>query len=440
MSDLASAPFRLARTLVVTALCAALTWAGSSDAWASGSTVRSNGSSPASQSQLQLEAQTLASQIQADGVQLDQLSAQFNAAQIRFQQLSAQTSLLRIKMRDTGFQVAVARQALREQAILAYMAGGAPILNFVPGEAGKDPSLTDAYAEIIAGGQKTAVRDLRSLLSQQSAVASNLAADSQQASVALSDIRTDQASANATLHAQQVALSQVKGQLAVLVAQVQASNQQNEQASVQKNLAGQGQTLPTDPTSGPVGKTSPTSVGDPPPTSPVTRGSTTSDPSPSSTAVTTTTIQVPTGGATTTTTTIVPETTTITTVPFNNTPAPGSQVAIAYARQQIGVPYLWGGASPKTGFDCSGLVMMAWAQAGVYFPHLAQDQYDLTERIPISDLLPGDLVFYGTPDDVYHVGLYIGGGDMIDAPTTGQDVSVQSIYYDGLLGGGRVES
>jgi cell wall-associated NlpC family hydrolase len=122
-----------------------------------------------------------------------------------------------------------------------------------------------------------------------------------------------------------------------------------------------------------------------------------------------------------------------------NNPAPGYQVAISYAQAQLGKPYQWGGSGPNS-FDCSGLVMMAWAQAGVYFPHLAQDQYDMTERIPLSDLLPGDLVFYGTPDDVYHVGLYIGGGDMIDAPETGQNVQIQSIYWSGLLGAGRVQS
>jgi peptidoglycan DL-endopeptidase CwlO len=114
-------------------------------------------------------------------------------------------------------------------------------------------------------------------------------------------------------------------------------------------------------------------------------------------------------------------------------------VAIAYARAQIGKPYAWGGAGPSA-FDCSGLVMMAWAQAGVYFPHLAQDQYDMTERIPLSSLLPGDLVFYGTPSDVYHVGLYIGGGEMIAAPETGENVQIESIYWSGLLGGGRVRS
>jgi peptidoglycan DL-endopeptidase CwlO len=82
--------------------------------------------------------------------------------------------------------------------------------------------------------------------------------------------------------------------------------------------------------------------------------------------------------------------------------------------------------------------MMAWETAGVYLPHLAQAQYDLTKRIPLADALPGDLIFYGTPNDVFHVGIYIGGGQMIDAPETGLLVSISSIYWSNLLGAGRV--
>jgi cell wall-associated NlpC family hydrolase len=82
--------------------------------------------------------------------------------------------------------------------------------------------------------------------------------------------------------------------------------------------------------------------------------------------------------------------------------------------------------------------MMAWLAAGVYLPHLAQAQYGMTARIPLYDVLPGDLVFFGTPDDVYHVGIYIGGGNMIDAPATGLVVSITSIYWSDLLGVGRV--
>ena len=71
-------------------------------------------------------------------------------------------------------------------------------------------------------------------------------------------------------------------------------------------------------------------------------------------------------------------------------------------------------------------------------PHLAQAQYAMTRRIAIADLLPGDLVFYGTPSNVYHVGIYVGGGTMIDAPQTGEFVHYAGIYFTGLFAGGRI--
>jgi cell wall-associated NlpC family hydrolase len=120
-----------------------------------------------------------------------------------------------------------------------------------------------------------------------------------------------------------------------------------------------------------------------------------------------------------------------------NVPASGWRTAVADAYAQLGKPYQWGAAGPRT-FDCSGLTMMAWDAAGVYLPHLAQFQYNLTARIPLGNALPGDLIFYGTPNNVYHVGIYIGGGRMIDAPETGQNVSITSIYWGDLLGAGRV--
>jgi cell wall-associated NlpC family hydrolase len=108
------------------------------------------------------------------------------------------------------------------------------------------------------------------------------------------------------------------------------------------------------------------------------------------------------------------------------------------AVSRVGMPYVWGAAGPRS-FDCSGLTMMAWAAAGVYLPHLAQAQYFLTARVPLGRALPGDLIFYGTPSNVFHVGIYIGGGQMIDAPTTGETVHITSIYWADLLGAGRVQ-
>ncbi len=138
------------------------------------------------------------------------------------------------------------------------------------------------------------------------------------------------------------------------------------------------------------------------------------------------------GGTTSTTSPLLPPT-----GPASNAPAAGWQVALAFAESQIGKPYKWAGAGP-TSYDCSGLTMVSWSHAGVPLPHSAQYQYDMTKRVAIRDLRPGDLVFFGTPKSVYHVGIYIGNGEMVDAPDTGQDVKVQSIFELHLLGGGRV--
>jgi len=117
------------------------------------------------------------------------------------------------------------------------------------------------------------------------------------------------------------------------------------------------------------------------------------------------------------------------TVPPGLTPAvrPEAGVAVNAALSQLGVPYVFGGASPSRGFDCSGLMYWAWAQAGVWIPRPADYQRD--EAIPISfeQLEPGDLVFYGEP--VSHVSMYIGNELIVDAPQTGDVVQVKTMWY-----------
>ncbi|NLA34923.1 MAG: hypothetical protein GX868_04440 [Actinobacteria bacterium] len=110
-------------------------------------------------------------------------------------------------------------------------------------------------------------------------------------------------------------------------------------------------------------------------------------------------------------------------VPAGGTPA--GQAAVAKAMTQLGVPYKWAGASPASGFDCSGLVM--WAYAGnKSLPHSSRSLRSMTARISEADLVPGDLVFGGSP--VHHVGIYIGNGQMVHAPHTGDVVKVSGIY------------
>ena len=98
-----------------------------------------------------------------------------------------------------------------------------------------------------------------------------------------------------------------------------------------------------------------------------------------------------------------------------------ASAAVAAAEGRVGDPYVWGAAGPDA-FDCSGLVMWAYAQAGVYLPHYSGSQYDETIHIPMSDLEPGDLVFPADPG--VHVAMYIGNGEIVQAPYTGADVQI----------------
>jgi cell wall-associated NlpC family hydrolase len=127
------------------------------------------------------------------------------------------------------------------------------------------------------------------------------------------------------------------------------------------------------------------------------------------------------------------------------TPAPtqAASNAIAFAQAQIGLAYVWGGNGPQDGgFDCSGLTTAAYASAGIELPRTAQAQYQITQRVAEADLRLGDLVFYGNPATaIHHVGLYIGNGQIIDAPTTGSPVGVRPLHWgprDDFAGGGRV--
>jgi peptidoglycan DL-endopeptidase CwlO len=112
-----------------------------------------------------------------------------------------------------------------------------------------------------------------------------------------------------------------------------------------------------------------------------------------------------------------------------------AQAAIDAAYSVIGVPYQFGGSSPESGFDCSGLTMWAWSHAGVSLPHSSAMQYAVLPHVAQSDLQPGDLVFFYSP--IHHVGMYVGGGQMIDSPYTGTVVQVRAVEWSVYVGAAR---
>lgn len=97
-----------------------------------------------------------------------------------------------------------------------------------------------------------------------------------------------------------------------------------------------------------------------------------------------------------------------------------AQKAVAFAYAQLGCPYVWGGTGPcGAGYDCSGLVQAAWAYAGVAIPRTSEEQWALLTPVPASQVQPGDLLIF---DGGGHVGIYVGGGWLIDAPQPGENV------------------
>lgn len=114
-------------------------------------------------------------------------------------------------------------------------------------------------------------------------------------------------------------------------------------------------------------------------------------------------------------------------------PSPKASIAIEFARQQLGKPYVWAATGPNS-YDCSGLTMRAWGAAGVGMPHYSGAQYAMFPKVQVGQLQPGDLVFRGAGGS-QHVGLYIGNGLMIAAPQTGDVVKISSIGR--TIGGAR---
>ena len=126
--------------------------------------------------------------------------------------------------------------------------------------------------------------------------------------------------------------------------------------------------------------------------------------------------------------------------PIAGAPAGAGPQAVRLALAQIGVPYAWGGAAPG-GFDCSGLVYWAYGQLGIPLPRVAEDQAAVGVPVARQDLQPGDVVFFADSSGyVHHEGLYLGNGEMVHAPQSGETVRIERIdvgYYASQYAGAR---
>ncbi len=115
-------------------------------------------------------------------------------------------------------------------------------------------------------------------------------------------------------------------------------------------------------------------------------------------------------------------------------PAPISARVVQRARRLIGIPYVWGGSSPRSGFDCSGFVRYVYRSVGISLPHSSYADFNLGRRVSRWALKPGDLVFF---NGLGHVGMYVGNGRFIHAPHSGTRVQISTLAGYGTFDGAR---
>jgi len=323
------------------------------------------------------QATQITNQLAADQQHLDALSQQYDAAQQQVQQLGQQVTQIRGTIAQDRTEVTQDQGNLRAAAVSAYMSGTTDSsLSTLFASGGAEASVAAEYRSVSSGKVAGAIDSLNVAQTHLATQQSQLESAQAQAQTAVDQAGAARRAAEATMADQQATLGRVKGQIASLVAQQQAA----AQAAAHAAFLARVNAAPA-----PTKATGSSSVG-----------------------------------------------ATLVNLPV----ASGAAGAVAAAESQLGVPYRWGGETPGVGFDCSGLTQWAWRQAGVSLPRTAAAQYGAIAHIPLSDLQPGDLVFWGY-GGIDHVGMYVGGGSVVHAPSTGDVVRIQGIWGNGLVGAGR---
>jgi cell wall-associated NlpC family hydrolase len=403
---------------VITAFVAAATLV----AWLTTSTVPSGADAIADK---RAEAAKIARQLDALSAKVDQLGQQYDAAQVELDAVGTKIAAAQKDVDAANRTLARARQDLANYAISAFVGGNDSSMGdiLLTGK-GSEVVPQVEYLQDAAGDRDQLIDAVNAAQYQTHQRLDSLQSAKDKATSLKAELVHEKDQADAAIAEQQRLQASVTGELAHLVAQAQAAA-----AAAAQHAAMARQTPPV--TNGTGGGSGGGTGGPPTTTAPGHGGGR--------------------GGGTTTTTS--PGTTTTDPggggdgggglpqlpIPPGNPPAQlaGVAKAITIAKQYLGTPYVWGGDSPSTGFDCSGLVYYSYGQAGISLPRVADAQAAATWHVTYANALPGDLVFFDYPD-VGHVGIYLGGGMMLDAPKTGDVVKIQPIWWSGFVGFGRV--
>jgi cell wall-associated NlpC family hydrolase len=336
---------------------------------------------------LHQQATALATEIQTDYAKLQVLDEGYNQAQQRVSQLKSQIASATKGIAHQA-QILTSDQArLRNVAIAAYVTGGSdPGLSLLFNGDSRQVAMKQAYLSAASGNLGQAEAAVTNAQHQLTIRKSSLQGSEKKAAAAESQIANERSIAQHVTAQLESDLSSVKGRLAQAVAAAERQRQLQAIAAAQAAALARQQAIAA-------AAPAPTPAPAPAPNPAPVQG----------------------GGS-------------------------GSG-AVQAAESQLGVPYVWGGATPGVGFDCSGLTMWAWGQAGVGLAHGATDQYYQIAHVSMSALQPGDLIFYGDSSYLYHVVMYVGSGPygsqtVIQAQNTGTNVMYTPIP-PGAYGAGR---
>ncbi len=359
---------------------------------------------PASADQIasdRAQAAAITARIAATQTQIQGLTDQVQSADYHLSQLGTEIAANQAEVTKDQAEVDKDQSQLRTQAIADYTSSGttSQITQMFSG----NPNTSDVraeYSQIATGNVTTTIDRLHTAQTQLQATQSTLKQQQTQQVDTRNSLTSSEAQANALVAQDSQTLANVNADIkaqvlkqqqeAAAAAAAQAQSQFNarvaaaQRAATQTTVSSGGGSGSSSSSGGAVGTTVSATAADPPP---------------------------------------VPS---------------GATGAIEAAESQRGVPYVWGGETPGVGFDCSGLVQWSWAQAGVSLPRTSGSQFAATTQISLADIEPGDLLFYG-PDGSDHVAMYVGGGEMIEAPQTGSFVHITAVRTgDGFAGVGRV--
>ena len=342
------------------------------------------------------EAQQIAGKIYDLDLKIEQYAEAANGAQVALDQLNVQIVAAQAKVDEAEAEQAVHREELKAYAINAYVHGEPPAqvdTPFDPSGLVVDPR--NSYLHAAAVNRQQLIDSLRKAEANLKTQIAALDEAKRAAIAQASDLKRKQDEAQKASDELQDVKSRVDGELNALVQQAEADRAAAEREAAKREAEQGVLGQPgSDPSTTPL-------------PSPPSSGSSSSDPADNPPV----TIYIPTRP-----------------IPPGPVPPPNVEAAkkaIEYARAQLGKPYVWGAEGPNA-FDCSGLTMQAWKAGGVQMDHWTGSQYAQSRPIPLTEVQPGDLIFY---NQFQHVAIYIGDGKIIHAPHTGAVVQIEDMYY-----------